>query len=217
MTITVPTGDLTGILADVIPFAGTDKDFPTLNVVRLEWDGRMLHALATDRYQIGTSAWHPDDDPPGEAQDDLFTEWGGADEPWVATVALDDAKDLVAAYKLGPKERQVPLTVDANIPCREIKVVRSRDTGHSAITMVVRDQFSEFPDVRAFLVETAAVPEAVETINLDARRLANFAKVRQFGPIEMTFGGPKRPTRVAIGNRFVGAVMPVRIGENEEA
>lgn len=127
--ITIPTGDLTGVLGDVIPFAHRDDDLPTLSCVRLEWDGHTLHALTTDRYRIGWSQWHPDDEPDGESQDDLFTRWGGADDAWWIYLPLDDAKDVVAAYKLGPKEQRTPLTIE-NLD-GQLKVVRSRDTGYS--------------------------------------------------------------------------------------
>lgn len=79
--ICVPTGDLTGILADVTHFASPDLEVPQLNCVRVEWDGEMLHALATDTIRIAWSSWHRDDEPDGETQDDLFTEFGGADDP----------------------------------------------------------------------------------------------------------------------------------------
>jgi hypothetical protein len=43
-----------------------------------------------------------------------------------------------------------------------------------------------------------------------ARNLAGFAKVRQRGPVEMTFTGDGRTVLVKIGARFVGAIMPTR-------
>ncbi|WP_213451561.1 hypothetical protein [Rhizomonospora bruguierae] len=58
--ITIPTGELVGLLGDVVPFASPDKDMPNYNVVRLEWDGEMLHALTCDTIRIGWSSWHPD-------------------------------------------------------------------------------------------------------------------------------------------------------------
>lgn len=206
--IIVPTGELVGILADVIPFAATDKDLPSVNAVRLEWDGQHLHALATDRVRVGISTWDPDDDPEEDAQDDLFTEMGGADDAWAVVMPLPDAKDMVSAYKLDAKGYNVPLTVDAE-PGR-VKVVRSRDTGHSAITMAVDCPLSlEFPDVRAIL-DKAQDAQPFASICYTAKALADFAKVRPRGPLKLTFTGERGLTRVSIGERFLGAIVPVR-------
>jgi len=204
--ITIPTGDLTGILNDVIPFAFRDDDLPDVNCVRLEWDGDQLHALATDRYRIGWSTWDPTDEYEVEHQDDLFTQWGGADEPWAVTISLDDAKDLAAHYKLGPKERMVPLTIDRE-PER-LKVSRSRDTGYSAITTIMRDTFVSFPDIRQLLKDSAQT-ERVAGLSFNAKYLADFAKVRPRGPLDMQFTGKGKLAHVSIGARFTGAIMSV--------
>lgn len=213
MTIVIPTGDLTGILADVIPFASADKEDPTLNTVRLEWDGELLHAYATDRFRIAWSQWSQDDEPDGDAQDDLFTTWGGADEPWSLVLPLADVKDIVSNYKLGPKEARVPLTVDVHNG--QIKIVRSRDTGHSAITMAVQGlTLVEYPDLRKIL-QDSDVASKVSGLAYSARFLADFAKVRQRGAMELLFTGEHSLTHVAIGKRFIGAIMPTRLGDRE--
>lgn len=212
--ITIPTGDLTGILGDVIPFASSDKDDPILNAVRVEWDGRMAHALATDRYRVAISTWNPHDLPERDTQDDLFTEWGGADDPWAVVVPLDDAKDVVAAYKLGAKEMGVPLTVDVHD--YRLKVARSRDTGHSAITMAVEVPMIEWPDVRKLLADNSTVQPFAQ-LAYTPKLLADFAKVRPRGPMELTFCGEKGFTLVQIGERFSGAIMPVRRNADNEA
>jgi hypothetical protein len=204
--ITIPTGDLTGILNDVIPFAWKDGDLPDVNCVRLEWDGFQLHALATDRYRLGWSTWDPTDEPEEEHQDDLFTHWGSGDEPWAVAISLDDAKDLAAHYKLGPKERMVPLTIERDGD--RLKVARSRDTGYSAITTVMRDTFAEFPDLRQLLKDAAAV-ERVSGLSFNAKYLADFAKVRPRGPLDMAFTGAGKLVHVTIGSRFTGAIMSI--------
>lgn len=204
--ITIPTGDFVGILADVIPLADPDDDFPSTHCVRLEWDGTRLHALATDRYHLGWSTWDPGDEHEQQHQDDLFTAWGGADELWSATVGLDDAKHLVKTYKLGGKEYYVPLTVES--VGRAVRIQRSKDTGHSAIFTSVEDTFVEFPDLRKLLAANDTA-KSTRQIALDAKRLAGFAKVRPRGPLHMTFTGANKLVRIAIGERFVGAIMPV--------
>jgi hypothetical protein len=132
--ITIPTGDLTGVLADVIPFAFPKDDFPLLNVVRLEWDGQQLHALTTDRYRIGWSTWEPGDvGKDEEVQDDLFSEWGSADDPWRCTLVLADAVEIAKVFKLGHKESQVPLTVDYEVDRRRLTVKRAKGLTHVSI------------------------------------------------------------------------------------
>lgn len=206
--ITIPTGDLTGILADVIPFALPEDDLPSLNCVRLHWDGKQLHAMATDRYRAAISTWDPYDLPVHDTQDDLFTSWGSGDEPWSAILPLDDAKEIVKVFKLGPKETQVPLTVD--LDNGRLKVARARETGYSALTAVMTAVLVEFPDVRALLAK-ADVIEEVRGLAYTAKFLADFAKVRPRGPLELTFASGL--THVSIGERFVGAITPVRIGD----
>jgi hypothetical protein len=208
--ITIPTGDLTGILADVIPFAFTEEDIADINCVRLEWDGTSLHAHATDRYRAAISSWEPGDTDDSEGvQDDLFTDWGSGDDPWSMTIALDEAKELVKVFKLGPKEHHTPLTVDYDAGRWHAKVVRSRDTGHSAITVVTPDMRSEFPDLRALFAKNDVL-EAVKGLSYTAKMMADFAKVRPRGPMELRFTGEMGITHVSIGERFVGAIQPVR-------
>jgi DNA polymerase III sliding clamp (beta) subunit (PCNA family) len=211
--ITIPTGDLTGVLADVIPFASTEDDLPEVNCVRLEWNGQMLETRATDRYRIACSGWEPGDISAGEAvQDDLFTEWGSGDDPWSTTVALDEAKELVKVFKLGEKEWACPLTVDYDSARDRLTVKRARETGHSAITITVEGTGAEFPDVRKVLGKSDVI-EPVKGLGYNAKYLADFAKVRARGPLLLRFTGENSLTHVSIGSRFYGAIMPVRLGD----
>jgi hypothetical protein len=208
--ITIPTGDLVGILADVIPFAWQDDDLPMLNIVKLEWDGRQLHALATDRFRVGISTWEPGDIGPGEeAQDDLFTDFGSGDEPWAMTIGLDQAKELVKVFKLPPKESSVPLAFDYDAERWQAKVSRSKDTGYSGLSVLAADLREPFPDVRQLIAK--AKVKSAGTIAYTAKLLADFAKVRPRGPLVLTFGGNEGVTLVQIGKRFAGAIMPARV------
>lgn len=208
--ITIPTGDLVGVLSDVIPFTFPDTDLPDIHCIRLHWDGDMLHASSTDRYRIATSSWHPDDEPDMEAQDDLFTTWGSGDEPWTATIALEDAKELVKVFKLPPKEQRVPLTIDfANA---QITVRRNRDTGYTAVRLDIPDQRAQFPDIREVL-GAADKLEPITGLMFNAKYLADFGKVRPRAPMQMSFTGTTSVAHVTIGKRFAGAIMPTREGE----
>lgn len=205
--ITIPTGDLVGILADVVPFAWPDDDLPTINAVRLEWDGERLHAMATDRYRLGWSTWEPGDaDPDEEVQDDLFTAWGGGDDPWRVTLRRVDATELTKVFKLPAKARQVPVTVDHDRTGHRLIVKRSADTGHTAHTMTAEDMFTDdYPDIRKVLAD-ADKPTSIRHTAFNAKWLADFAKVRPRGPLDMRF--TKTLVQVSIGERFRGAIMP---------
>jgi hypothetical protein len=205
--ITIPTRDLVGIVADAIPFASTDAETPATNAVRVEWDGGQLHAMATDHYRIAWSTWDPDDPGDEVEQPDLFTEPGGTDEPWHFYCPLDDAKSLAAAYKLPPKEGGCPLTVEHSRGLLTVK--RARETGHSALTMtIVGLRLDNPPDIRRLLAGHSAVDPVTE-VAYTGKWLSDFgAKVRQRGPLRLTFAG--KLTLVAVGERFTGAIVPVR-------
>lgn len=211
MTLTVPTWDLVGVVADCVPFAFPKDDLLMLHGVRIEWDGERLHALASDRYRVAWSQWHPDDDPPADTQADLFTKLGGNDGPWGVFLHLEDAKKLVQIYKLPMKQSGAPLTVDVDL--NRITVTRARETGHAAITAAFEGLEVEMPDLRGLLVNNAALTET-DQISYQPAYLADFAKVRPAGPLEMRFTGSSGLTHIAIGQRFVGAIMPVRLGED---
>lgn len=211
--ITIPTGDLVGIFSDVIPMACEDDDLPQINCVRLEWDGQ-LHAMATDRYRLAWSSWNPEDKPEKQHQPALDTEWGGGDGHWAVTIGLDDAKHLVKTYKLKGKDAYyVPLTVELGDDV--ITVTRSRVTGYTAITTVVPDRIEGFPDLRQVLSKHD-VAVATTELALNAKYLADFAKVRPRGPLQMVLTGPKSLVHISIGDRFIGAIQPVVEGGRDE-
>lgn len=197
--ITIPTGELVGMLADVIPMADPDKELPEVCCVRLEWDGHQLHALATDRRRIGWCTWDPD-------AEFYAGQWGGDDQPWSATIALDDVKHLCKTYKLRAKFLAVPLTVEHVNP-GAVRVQRHRDTGHSAISTVLRDTFQAFPDVRAELAKHDVI-EPVAGLAVGSDVLAPFTKVRPLGPIALRFTGTDTLVLVSIGERFAGGIWP---------
>lgn len=212
--ITIPTAEFVGLISDVQNFAFPKDDLPDLNVVRIEWDGDMLHTAATDSMRCARSSWHPDDDPANAkaTQGAMFTVYGGADERWVVFAALADAKELVKIYKLSDKEGQIPLTLDYEDG--RLRVRRSRDTGHSAITTLVESRMVEFPDLRKML-DVAPELQGVEEIHYVGRHLADFGTVRQRGAMRMSFCGLRNATRVTIGERFVGTIRPERVGERQ--
>lgn len=206
--ITVSTGDLVGVLADVLAFALDDEELAELNSVRLEWDGEMLHAFAHDLGRTAWSQWHPDDPLPVGAQDDLFAQWGGADDAWSVGLRRADARELVRVFKLPAKERGCPLTVELRDGPR-LRVARSAETSRSALISVVEHDNTPRFDVAAYLSQWDRVAP-VRSIAFNAAQLADFAVPRARGPLRFTFTGEESPTLVEIGTRFIGAIMPTR-------
>lgn len=208
MTIYIPTCELVGILNDTIPFASPDEEYPVINAVNVFWDGEMLNAQATDRIALSWSRWHPDDDPTEDEQEDLFQKWGGGDDPWKILLPLTDAQDIVKNFKLSTKLGWTPLTVD----CLDdrLKVARSRDTGRSALTQEFQGREGEYPNL-AGLLAAHSLPQPIDGLAYDAKHLALFAQVRQRGSMQLTFTGANHPTHISIGERFTGAIQPVRV------
>lgn len=203
MTVTIPTGDLTGLLGDVIPFASND-DESQLHRVRLEWDGTLLHAMANDGFHLAWSSWHPEDAHDEPRQDSLFAEYGGPEEPWAVEITLSDAKHVRATFKLGKKEWATPVTL-ALAEDGSLMVARSHETGYSALTATLEPR----GDVLAAIPSTLAqhdVTKKSSTLRCSARLLADFAKVRPRGPLHITF--TERIAHVSIGDRFMGAIVP---------
>lgn len=212
--ITIPTGDLVGIVNDAIPFASADKEDNVLRSVHLEWDGEVMHAIATDRIKLGWSQWSPDDDHEIEHQETLFTKWGGVDEPWAVTIAYDDAKHLAKTFALPAKQMYIPLTIER--VGRSVRVSRTKADGHSGVVVVIEDTFVEYPSVRQVLADNDVTRQA-GGLSVSVSHLAAFAKVRPRGPMAMRFTGPHSLIHVTIGERFIGAVHPLREGRTPAA
>jgi hypothetical protein len=212
VTITIPTTEFVGLINDVLAFAFPKPDLPHVNCVRFDWDGEMLHAAATDTLRAARSSWHPDDADGSSDQDSLFTTLGGADDPWTVIAGYAEARELVNVYKLPSKEGRTPLTLDYNRG--SLRVIRSRDTGHQAITTVVESKAVDFPDVRKAL-DVEPVVEGVEAIHFVGQHLADLGSVRQRGALRLAFAGARRATRVTIGERFVATLNPDRVGDRE--
>lgn len=208
-TLTIPTAELVGTLADVVPFASTDTDLETLNAVHLEWDGERLHAYGTDLYASGWSTWHPEHEPLGPpAQDDLLTHWGtGDDTPWETTLALADAIEITKVFKLPAKEGRIPLSM--TVGDDRILVRRARELGHSALMLEFGTRGDvTFPPVRDHVAASERFATATREIRLDSKRLAQFARVRNHGPFVLYLAGEEYPALVRIGTRFTGLIHP---------
>lgn len=222
--ITIPAGELCGLLLDVIPF-GTDHPDSQHCALRLEWDGELLNALAMDSTHMGWSQWCPDDLPPVDVQDPLGAVWGGSRVPWGVTIALHDAAEIAKIFKLPWKEAYgSPLSVEVDqapadggpdgSPATKtlLRVRRDADTGRSALTGVWEG--SEIPLTLAAATDLFArwdTVKKVPSIAFDPSLLADFAQVRTRGAaMRLTFTGQESPALVEIGHRFRGLVQPVK-------
>lgn len=203
--ITIPSGELTGLLRDVIPFACPHDDIPDLNVVRLHWDGDMLHASTTDTLRTARSTWHPDDDDEGDTKPSLVSVYGGADDPWSLYMRLDDAKALVSHFKLPTKEAMVPITLDHHRG--KLTVARSAAAGLEEVEVAVVGRMVEFPDLDTMFA-TPPNTQPVTELGFIGRHLADLGAVRQRGTLTLAFCGPQRATRIRIGRRFVATIRP---------
>ncbi len=212
--ITIPTGQLVGLLQDVLPFGVAGKDLPEIGVVHLRWDGRMLHAWTTDRYRLAWAQWHPEDPPFGtDVQDDLLVTWGGDDDNagWDANVWVEDVQHLVKVFKLSKKEYWVPLTLDVDNEI--VTVARSRLTGYTAsVVLMEQPELVKVFDAPGKLEEFDAprTVKAVKRAAFTARLLADFELVRARGPLHLTFRGEHNAALVHIGDRFRGAIALIR-------
>ncbi|RKR92828.1 hypothetical protein BDK92_7310 [Micromonospora pisi] len=214
--ITLRTSDLIGLINDVVGFAADNKEVPDLNCVQIRWDGEMLHVAATDRVYAGISSWHPDDDPDSDAdaQDGLWPDFGGDDEPWKILIDLATAIEVTKKFKLGTKQGSVPVALDyiGDGPDGRLRISRSIDTGGGfGLSMVANGVVVDFPDPRPIL-HAPILARPVSKIAFNGARLGRFGDVRQRGgEAEWTFTGPDEMAHVRIGKRFVGAIQPVRM------
>jgi hypothetical protein len=96
--INMTTQDWHELMKPVLPHAINDKDFPELDVVRLEVGDRALYAVATDRYSLAAERWEPETGP-------LYGDTG--------QVVHLDAREATASLKLFTytKDENPPLTV----------------------------------------------------------------------------------------------------------
>lgn len=212
MTITLPTVELLGLIGDVAGFAFPKPEFADANAVRIAWTGDLLRMEATDTIRAARSDWHPDDEPTSKVgQSTLFRSFGGADDPWSLIAALGDVQEIAKIYKLPGKEGGCPLTLDYDDG--NLRIRRSRDTGHSAVTTILEGRMLDWPGVTT--LDRPVLPEPAIAISYPPAHLAAFADVRQRGTMTLTLAGPDRDTRVTIGERFTATIRPERAGRRD--
>lgn len=209
----IPSGDLVGLINDVLPLAGQDKEIPETYAVRVQWDGKQLHVMATDELRMGVSSWHPDDLPESAEQEGVFARRGGTARPWSIVLGLPDAALLAKTFKVSEKNWWVPLGLDyiEGITDRaKLRVARNTDSGLPGLAVTVVDRDVDLPDVRQ-LLDVVPLPRAVESIEFNPAWLAAFGQVRpRGGGLKFTFAGTEGMALVTVGDRFRGGLFPIR-------
>ncbi|MFY1595438.1 hypothetical protein [Micromonospora sp. WMMD737] len=212
-TTYIPSGDFVGLINDVLPLAGQDKEIPETFAIRIQWDGEQVHAMATDELRMGVSSWHPDDLPEEAMQEGVFARRGGTSRPWSIVLGLPDAALLAKTFKVNEKNWWVPVGLDyvEGITDRaKLRAARSTDSGMPGLAVTVVDRDVDLPDVRQLL---AVMPPAapVDAIEFNGEMLAAFGQVRQRGGgLKLTFAGTDAMSLVTVGDRFRGAIQPIR-------
>ena len=169
--------------------------------------------MATDELRMGVSSWHPDELPEAAAQEGVFARRGGTSRPWSVVVGLPDAALLAKTFKVNEKNWWVPLGLDyiEGITDRaKLRVARNTDSGLPGLAATVVDRDVDLPDVRQLLA-AEPLPRPVESIEFNGEMLAAFGQVRQRGGgLKLTFAGTDGMARVTVGDRFRGALIPIR-------
>jgi hypothetical protein len=173
----------------------------------------MFHASATDGYRVAVSSWNPDDVPDSDVQDEIGTTLGEDDGgEWEFILSADDAGHLLKTAKPAKGMEYVPLFVTFDGPLLTVR--RSKAARLPGFALTYDGMAHVFPDLRSYVVEAAGRAEPVKEIAWNAELMADFGKVRQRGnPARWTFSGDRHPMVVEIGERFVGAIQPVRPSE----
>jgi hypothetical protein len=196
------------LVRPVLPHAGTDKDFPELNVVRLEVAYSAVYATATDRYTLASERWPL---PP-------------ADRGMAPQVAHLNAKELAASLKLFTfgKDDDPPLmiTIDsglmrvsvageaASVPRLAVTVQQGGD----GIRLVLHDERDPSHDplvgwrqrLRQAMLRPTGRP--IEGLDLQPFSLTRWASAAGKGERLTLFTGPEPgdPLLITVEEHFAG-------------
>jgi hypothetical protein len=209
--ITISTGDLLGLLTDVMPLATDSKDSPQYGVL-LEWDRANLRAHATNGgLTAGVSSWNPDDRAIYVAPDEFAyvpgPSWDEQEPTWRVFIAMPDVAEIVKTFKLPAKFLWIPLNVKANDAGTVLVVERSREYGKTQHLMTVQPTGTEaaVPDIDAMVEGHLRHQLAVNRVGVWGHRIAAFANASRRGPLDLTFTNAG-PVVVRVGDRFAGTL-----------
>jgi hypothetical protein len=215
--ITIPTTELIGGLADVLPIISNPK--AELAGVGIAWDGEALHFTtydvnsgATVRWIPGEGAegkWEEGEDPEEDFQDIV---WGGDDAPWSTWIRIEQAKEILKLFKLPAKLWRFPVTLKCSLSGDRLTVERTDSPKGERLLSIPGDpaMLAKVPDVRAVTDRAYERTAACEDIGFAAYRIGAFGTVRPHGTLHMAFGAGNTPVGITVGSRFAGFVYSAR-------
>lgn len=210
MTITMPTRELVGLLADVLTFASPEDEDTYWHRIVIRWDGERLHASAGDSIRAAHASWGPEDE--DADTDTLFDVNRTSDDPpWHLALLPADVKDIVGKFKLSAKQGAAPLTIDGNL--HRLRIQRNGES-RIALTSVAeaRPWSDEHPDIEATIStirdRSGGDRNSRANVEYSGAWLSDFANpkvVRQRGVINLYFG--PQSTYITVGGHFEGALI----------
>lgn len=195
-SFTLTAADAHNALKASLVCAGRDDTLPMLTCIELTHEGSDIILASTDRFRLGlvrVTAKSGDEYP---SFDFGQTVLDGAD--------VKRAAAIVKPAKASQGNWEVTFTLDES---------GLRYKTLDGLEGVIRVSDSEFPKVRQ-LINAPTPDETIEdptfTVNLDY--LASFAKVRftKRDDISVYPNVAGRPIRIAVGDHFIGLLMPIR-------
>lgn len=215
MTLNLPTRELVGLLGDVYRFAAPDPDDTIWHRVILRWNETRLYAMAGDGQRLALMSWGPND---GDQPVIPGLETSLTDTAWELAIMPENAKEIVAKFKVSAKEGELPLRVDGSDD--KIRIERDAEAGGVSLKSVTLarpwdDNGPNIVEMINTLSASAANSAPRNTVAYWGAGLADYCNpkvVRQRGPVVLHFGPGS--TYVEIGDHFRGAIVqtdPARV------
>ena len=191
MSDKITAGDLARILSDAAIFASRDDTLPMINSVHIESSGEHVIAVATDRFTMG-----------------------------VSKADYLDGKGDTFDFQL--RLPQVRILISIAKSCREaFSHVEIAPSGDGATFSFSSGEVVTLPGLSVNFIDWRKIVtatddgEATSFFGLNPQYVARFARVGGAdAKMKVKVGSPKRPTRVQIGDQFVGLVMPVHLPDD---
>jgi hypothetical protein len=190
----LPATDWVNLLTGAVPFAALDED-PSLNVIFLTAQGRILQAVATDGCRLAVSSVVLPAMAPDQPQE------------WDFLLSAASARHLVLTYEACPWDEELMVTIEAG--SLVVDTVGLLGPTSELATMYLR-RLGEFPPYRELLNE--AVGEPASVVRVSPYLLATFAEAARQSDacMDIVLSTPDKPVLVRIGDYFVGLLMPIK-------
>lgn len=213
--VSLTTNTLHRLLQPVAPLAHRDGDLPAINAVHVERIGDYLTATATDRFRVGVQRVRVEEMPAGE---------------FACLIRLEQVRSILALFKAtrrGRPEVTVDLhledgrlVVEQHVPGDEFSEMRAAFPTFGA-TYEPRGHGAGYPDLHGLITRTIAAKtdDAPNHWGISLSLLAGFAQaVKRNGNgydealwMHRPKGAKLGPLLLAVGDDFVGMIMPRRL------